>query len=160
MYDGVITQKVREQFGLLTRKAASQFLNDKINERLKSAMSGVTYPTPAERVVAETQGETSETVEDLIQTTVEELEGFHIVKAIVRTTVDAKRIVHRDTQSYFGILLDDNNRKPITRLHFNRSQKYIGIFDKDKNETRHPIESLDDIYAFADQLRDTVGYYS
>jgi len=160
VYDGVITQKVREQFGLLTRKAASQFLNDKINERLKSAMSGVTYPTPAERVVAETQGETSETVEDLIQTTVEELEGFHIVKAIVRTTVDAKRIVHRDTQSYFGILLDDNNRKPITRLHFNRSQKYIGIFDKDKNETRHPIESLDDIYAFADQLRDTVGYYS
>ncbi|MCE0915321.1 MULTISPECIES: type I restriction endonuclease [unclassified Pseudomonas] len=159
VYDGVITQKVREQFSLLTRKAASQFLNDQINDRLKSAMSGVSYPTPAEKVVTETQSESSDNAEDRIQTTMDELEGFHIVKAIVRTTVDSKRVIHRDTQSYFGILLDDNNRKPITRLHFNRSQKYIGIFDKDKNETRHPINSLDDIYEFADQLRDTVGYY-
>ncbi|MDF9756123.1 hypothetical protein ACVWY1_001064 [Pseudomonas sp. TE6288] len=159
VYDGVITQKVREQFGLLTRKAASQFLNDQINDRLKSAMSGVSYPTPAEKVVTETQSDSTDNAEDRIQTTMDELEGFHIVKAIVRTTVDSKRVIHRDTQSYFGILLDDNNRKPITRLHFNRSQKYIGIFDKDKNETRHPINSLDDIYEFADQLRDTVGYY-
>lgn len=159
VYDGVITQRVREQFSLLTRKAASQFLNDQINDRLKSAMSGVSYPTPAEKVVTETQSESSDNAEDRIQTTMDELEGFHIVKAIVRTTVDSKRVIHRDTQSYFGILLDDNNRKPITRLHFNRSQKYIGIFDKDKNETRHPINSLDDIYEFADQLRDTVGYY-
>lgn len=159
VYDGAITQKVREQFGLLTRKAASQFLNDQINDRLKSAISGIPYPTPAEKVIADTQAEVSDAGEDRIQTTMEELEGFHIVKAIVRTTVDSKRVIHRDTQSYFGILLDDNNRKPITRLHFNRSQKYIGLFDKDKNETRHPINSLDDIYEFSDQLRDTVGFY-
>lgn len=159
VYDGAITQKVREQFGLLTRKAASQFLNDQINDRLKSAISGIPYPTPAEKVIADTQAEVSDAGEDRIQTTMEELEGFHIVKAIVRTTVDSKRVIHRDTQSYCGILLDDNNRKPITRLHFNRSQKYIGLFDKDKNETRHPINSLDDIYEFSDQLRDTVGFY-
>jgi hypothetical protein len=73
--------------------------------------------------------------------------------------VDAKRIVQRDTQSYFGILLDDNNRKPICRLHFNRSQKYIGIFDEEKNETRHPIGSVDEIYDYSDHLKKTVGYY-
>lgn len=82
------------------------------------------------------------------------------MKAIVRTVVDAKRIVHRDTQSYFGVLLDDNNRKPICRLHFNRSLKYIGIFDQEKNETRHPISSLDEIFGFSEQLKATVGYYS
>ncbi|SDX16722.1 hypothetical protein SAMN05444064_11475 [Pseudomonas syringae] len=74
--------------------------------------------------------------------------------------MDAKRIAHRDTQSYFGILLDDNNRKPITRLHFNRTQKYIGIFEKDKGETLHPIASLDDIYGFTDVLKDTVLSYA
>ena len=73
--------------------------------------------------------------------------------------IDAKRIAHRDTQSYFGILLDDNNRKPICRLHFNRAQKYIGIFDQDKVETRHPISSVDEIYEYADHLKKTVGYY-
>ncbi|MNC46708.1 hypothetical protein D3C75_957360 [compost metagenome] len=97
--------------------------------------------------------------DDKVLTTLEELEGYHIVRAVVRSVVDAKRIVQRDTQSYFGILLDDNNRKPICRLHFNRSQKYIGIFDEEKNETRHPINSIDDIYEYSDRLKKTVGYY-
>lgn len=159
IYDGVITQKVRDQFALLTRKAASQFLNDQINDRLKSALSGAPYPTPAELIVSETQTETADAPEDRVLTTMEELEGFHIVKAIVRTVTDSKRIAHRDTQSYFGILLDDNNRKPIARLHFNRAQKYIGIFDREKNETRHPINSLDEIYEFSDDLKKTISFY-
>ncbi|WLI44439.1 type I restriction endonuclease [Pseudomonas beijingensis] len=159
IYEGVITQKVREQFALLTKKAASQFLNDQINDRLKSAISGVPLPTPAERVVSASQPETNDAPEDRVLTTMEELEGFHIIKAIVRTVIDSKRIAHRDTQSYFGILLDDNNRKPIARLHFNRTQKYLGVFDKDKNETRHPINSLDEIYEFSDSLKETITFY-
>ncbi|WP_204128269.1 type I restriction endonuclease [Pseudomonas ogarae] len=159
IYEGVITQKVREQFALLTKKAASQFLNDQINDRLKSAISGVPLPTPAERVVSASQPEINDTPEDRVLTTMEELEGFHIIKAIVRTVIDSKRIAHRDTQSYFGILLDDNNRKPIARLHFNRTQKYLGVFDKDKNETRHPINSLDEIYEFSDSLKETITFY-
>jgi hypothetical protein len=162
VYEGIITQKVREQFAVLTRKAAAQFLGDQVNDRLKSAISGPIQPTfamapvdsnPASETVEETE-------DDRVQTTLEELEGFHVVKAIVRSVIDAKRIVHRDTQSYFGILLDDNNRKPICRLHFNRSQKYIGIFDHEKNETRHAIDSVDDIYSFSDQLKGVISHYS
>ena len=94
-----------------------------------------------------------------IETTLKELEGFQIVRAITCSEVDPHRIVHRDTKSYFGILLDDNNRKPLARLHFNRTQKYIGVFDETKTETRYPIEALTDIYAHADKLRTTVHYY-
>ncbi len=163
VYDGMITQRVREQFTELTRKAVAQFLSDQINDRLKSAMSGAVQPSYASTVSAPTETpaeQQSESAEDKVITTLEELEGYHIVKAIVRSVVDSKRIVQRDTQSYFGILLDDNNRKPICRLHFNRLQKYIGIFDQEKNETRHPISSLDEIYDFADQLRTTISFYS
>ena len=162
VYEGVITQKVREQFFELTRKALAQFLNDQINDRLKSAMSGVIQPTMASIPVASSANadvQDRDESEDKILTTLEELEGYHIVRALVRSVVDAKRIVQRDTQSYFGILLDDNNRKPICRLHFNRSQKYLGIFDEEKNETRHAISSIDEIYEYADQLKKTVGYY-
>jgi predicted type IV restriction endonuclease len=161
VYDGMITQKVREQFGVLTRKAVAQFLSDQVNDRLKSAMSGAVIPSVATGVVVSDSSEEpkNESPEDRIVTTLDELEGFHIVKAIVRAVVDAKRIIHRDTQSYFGVLLDDNNRKPLCRLHFNRSQKYLGIFDQDKNETRHPIASLDDIYNFSDHLKATVAFY-
>ncbi|MFI7885386.1 type I restriction endonuclease [Pseudomonas juntendi] len=161
VYDGIITQKVREQFTTLTRKAAIQFLGDQINDRLKSAMSGAVEPSYAMQVVESNSvvDVNEDSAEDQIQTTIEELEGFHIVKAIVRSVVDAKRIVHRDTKSYFGVLLDDNNRKPICRLHFNRTQKYIGLFDSDKNETRHPLASLDEIYGFAEQLKGAISLY-
>ncbi|MDQ0977381.1 type I restriction endonuclease [Pseudomonas synxantha] len=162
VYEGVITQRVREQFFELTRKALAQFLNDQINERLKSAMSGAVQPTMTSLTAANsanTDMQDREEAEDKILTTLEEMEGYHIVRAVVRSVVDAKRIVQRDTQSYFGILLDDNNRKPICRLHFNRSQKYLGIFDEEKNETRHAISSIDEIYEYADQLKKTVGYY-
>jgi hypothetical protein len=71
-----------------------------------------------------------------------------------------KRVVHRDQQSYFGILLDDNNRKAICRLRFNSAkQKYLSLIGADKNEEKIPIDSVDDIYKYADRLRATaVGY--
>lgn len=161
VYEGTITQRVREQFAELTKKATAQYLSDQVNERLKSAISGTKPITvPAADSPAEASSEPAkDEPEDKVTTTIEEMEGFHIVKAIVRSAVDVKRIAMRDTQSYCGVLLDDNNRKPICRLHFNRGQKYLGTFDQEKNETRNPIESVDDIYNFADQLRATVGYY-
>ena len=81
------------------------------------------------------------------------------VKAILRQRFDVTRIAARDTQSYFGILLDDNNRKPLCRLHFNSKQKYLGLFDADKKETRHPIGSVDEIFTFADQLLTATAVY-
>jgi len=58
-----------------------------------------------------------------------------------------------------GILLDDNNRKPICRLWFNGNKKYIGLFDQKKTEKKELLETLDDIYKFEEQLLETVGFY-
>lgn len=157
IHDGMITQKVKDTFTVLTRKAASQYINAQINERLKSAMDG--NINPQLEIPEETDQHTVIKDDNDISTTIDELEGFHIVKAIARTVIDAPRIVHRDTKSYFGILIDDNNRKPLCRLHFNRTQKYIGLFDVEKNETRYPIESLDDIYTFSEALKATAALY-
>ncbi|EEP6178236.1 restriction endonuclease, partial [Salmonella enterica subsp. enterica] len=161
IYDGMLTQKVKDTFTLLTKKAASQYINNQINERLKSAMGGnsALHIDPSIQNDATDNSVISKEEID-ITTTMDEIEGFHIIKAIARTVIDAPRIVHRDTKSYFGILIDDNNRKPLCRLHFNRTQKYIGLFDLEKNETRHPIETLDDIYAFSNELKATAALYS
>ncbi len=163
VYDGMLTQKVRDLFTLLTKKAANQWLNDQVNERLKSAISGTVKNATDSEVkddAGEINAEQSEDDKDDIITSEHEIEGFHIVKSIVRTVVESTRITYRDTKSYFGILLDDNNRKPICRLHFNRNQLYIGVFDEEKKETRHPIETLDDIYQYAEQLKNTINNYN
>lgn len=161
VYDGILTQKVRDNFTTLTKKACSQYINAQINDRLKSAMSGAPIPiNDAPAIDIEKENEKTPRDETDVITTMEELEGFHIVKAIARTVVESHRITHRDTKSYFGVLIDDNNRRPLCRLHFNRTQKYIGLFDLEKNETRHPIESVDDIFSFSDILKATASLYN
>lgn len=159
VYDGIITAKVREQFSPLMRKAIGQFLSDQVNERLKSAIN----PPPSIERVTSPEEESSavheSTDESKIVTIEDELEGFYIVKSIVRTVINPDRVTHRDSQSYFAILADDNNRKTICRLHLNRSKRYIGLMDEQKNETRHPIEALDDIYSFAEVLKKTASSF-
>ncbi|NYF30423.1 hypothetical protein HDC31_004008 [Microbacterium sp. JAI119] len=161
VYDGSYTQKVRQQFTGLVGKAAHQFLNERVNDRLKTALgvSGITHtsdPSPA------TSAEVAEADLDRdteIETTLEELEGYQIVKAIACGEVKPQRVTHRDAKSYFAVLLDDNNRKPVARLHFNGKQKYLGLLDEDKVETRHAIEELDEIYSHADGIREAVRRY-
>ncbi|MDE5694964.1 MAG: restriction endonuclease, partial [Alistipes sp.] len=68
-------------------------------------------------------------------------------------------VVDRDTISYFGILFDDNNRKPICRLHFNGGKKYVETFDENKVGTKHLIGSLNDIYKLAEPIVAVVQNY-
>lgn len=158
IYSGLKTQQVMKRFTQVTREAFNQFINDRVYDRLKAAM------TQGGQMIDEhaTPGETDETKEPpslAVLTTVDEMEGFYIVKAILSERISPGRINMRDVQSYCGILLDGNNRKPICRLHFNSAQKYVGLFNSRREEERIPIENVDDIYSYADRLRDTVGLY-
>ncbi|NJO06799.1 MAG: restriction endonuclease [Chloroflexaceae bacterium] len=155
VYTGRMTQTVREQFAEFTKRAFRQFINEQINTRLQTVLES-NGDVPLET------NQPEETVEDEkggSVTTEEELEGYLIIKAILRETVNVKRIMMRDQQSYCGIILDDNNRKPICRLWFNRSKKYIGLFDQEKKEERILIEKVDDIYGYAERLKATVALY-
>lgn len=151
-YGGRLTSKVMEEFTEIVNKAFNQIISERVNDRLNSALNKEQEKQQAEEQVEEQP-------KSKVETTEEEMEGYQIVVAILRRKVGKERIVHRDTQSYFGILLDDNNRKPICRLHLNGGVKYISLFDQDKNETREKIESVDDIYRFEKQLLNTIEFY-
>lgn len=161
LHDGPLTPKVREKFTEITRRGFHQFINDRLSERLKSAMAGTSVsitedaPPAAEEPAAAIATDNKERV----TTTEEEREGYYIVKAILRQEVDPNRIIARDTQSYFGILLDDNNRKPLARLYFNTSNKYLGVFNEDRQETRVLIENLNQIYEHADTIKKVLSFY-
>ncbi|KFZ38334.1 restriction endonuclease or methylase [Shewanella mangrovi] len=162
VYDGVLSPKVKQQFTVIVKKALKQFLSDSVNDRLKNALSSQEGDEQSQLSASENSPSEAEASsrESKIETTQEEVDAFNVVKAILRAQFDVNRIVPRDTQSYFGVLLDDNNRKPLCRLHFNgKSTKYVGIFDPSKNETRLQIDSIDDIYRIADDLLDSTKHY-
>jgi hypothetical protein len=162
VYDGIITPKLLEQFTVLVKKSATGLINDTISDRLKFALKAEISET--ENIPdATTENETapSDGAESRIITTPEELEGFYIVKSILRQYIAIDRITYRDTISYFGILVDDNNRKPICRLYFNSDEhKRIAFIGEDKKETRHPIKALDDIYLYSEILIGAVSKYT
>lgn len=166
VYDGPIVESVQQMFTPIVRKAINAIITDTISNRLNMAIkTNEEYSDPTPQSSAPSDENYPDEVvsvdkEKGIVTTREEMDSYLIVKAILRPVVDISRVFHRDTQSYFGILLDDNNRKPICRMYFNaQSVKYIALFDANKKETRHVINSLDDIYNFSDELRKTISYY-
>lgn len=153
VYPKVITAKVKEQFAPIIKRSFTQLINDAINERLKSALNQEKEKDAAEAVKIE-EVIAAETSSGIV-TTEEEIEGFFIVKSMLRETIDPKRITYRDALSYFAILLDDNNRKTICRLYLN-TKKYLAILDENKKEVKYELQSLDDLYLYANILNETV----
>jgi hypothetical protein len=138
---------------MVIKKSFNQFISEEVSDKLKAALDNT---SPKE---IDNNNDVEENSDNGVVTTEEEIEAFHTVKSIARKAVDANRIVMRDTKSYCGVLLDDNNRKPIIRLRFNSSQKYIGLFDADKNEEKIAIDNIDQIFEHSDKILAAVKSY-
>ncbi|MGB4772787.1 MAG: type I restriction endonuclease [Chitinophagaceae bacterium] len=157
-YPGMLTAKLMDQFTSLTRRSIQQYINDLITERLKSALKKENDDEQRIQDQEVALG-TSTPLENRIETTEIEMEGFMIVKTILRQKIPISRIAYRDAQSYFAILLDDNNRKTICRLYLNGGKKHIAFLDSQKKEVRNEIMSLDDLFEYSDQLHKVVASY-
>jgi hypothetical protein len=137
VYTGRLTTQVKDGFKSLIVASVSSLIRDRVTERLTSALSA---STPSE------EEEPAGAGEEATFTSEDEVAGFNIVRAIAAKAVNPKRVVMRDAKSYCAILLDDNNRKTIARLHFNSpTARYFGTF-AGKDETRHAVSDPVDIY--------------
>jgi hypothetical protein len=145
VYSGKATEKVITQFSDILKISCQQFLSDLITERLKTALDKEKETEPK---ISENQGK-----ESTIETTEEEIESYYIIKSILRQDIDSTRIFYRDFQKFFSILIDDSVRNTICRLYLTDELKQIAFLDENKNETRYPLESVDSIYKYSDQLR-------
>ncbi|MCX6236977.1 MAG: type I restriction endonuclease [Bacteroidia bacterium] len=152
VYPKLVTAKVLELFTTLIKKSVQQYISDLITERLKTALN------KEDEAAKEKEKETAEALvqskeaENKIITTEEEIESFMIVKSILRQKIDIKRVSYRDAQSYFSIILDDNNRKTICRMYLHGVKKYFVVLDDNKKEVKSEIKTLDDIYNHSDTL--------
>ena len=165
VYEGMVTQKVLDQFTDIVQRALKSHINDVLSEKLGIAIkateaAGAPVQTSSAPTGQQQEPASEEEKVSKINTTIEELEGYYIVKSIVCKVISTERVTYRDSQSYFAIFADDNNRKPICRLHFNNSNnKRIGFVDENRNEQLESIDKLDDIYKFKKQLIEAAKRY-
>ena len=175
-YDRRVTSSRREEIRDLTRTAFHEFIKDHVNDAVddtlleirERAAQGIAPITEEQDALL--QADPGDDVGDLghaddkIITTEQELQAFDVVKGIAQEVVQAERVFMRDYRNYSAIMLDDNRRRPLCRLRLEGRQMQIGLFDGSRVgghlvEQQHNIESLNDIYNHADQIRETVRRY-
>lgn len=157
VYDGVLTQSIKERFGSIISNVTTEIINEKVEKRLADAVASTDIEEDKEQV-KEVKEEAS--VTDDVVTTKEELEGYYIIKAIAGEVTDSERITIRDRKSYCNILLDDHQYYTIIRLHFNNTDNLrIELFDKidvsdsgTKTGDKIDIEKVSDIYLYKERI--------
>lgn len=154
VYSGRLVSSVAEKFTEITKRSLKEFINERITDRLAAAIN-VEPAQPDETLEPELSPD-----DDGIVTTEEELEAFHIIKAILREVVDIERIQYKDTKSYFGINLDGKGSKTVCRLRLFKNKKTIAILDAEGKEAKKPFSSLNEIYGVAGILKDRALYLS
>ncbi|WP_169753630.1 type I restriction endonuclease [Campylobacter mucosalis] len=152
--DQVATEKRIDQLAPIVKSAFTGRINDIVRDRLTSALNKET-----EKQQPEMQEQEAEQIESKIITTEEEIQAFHIVRAIACAVAPAERIYYRDAQSYFSVLFDDNRLKPICRLYLSDNKKTMVLFDKNKNEEKVNLTCIEDIYQYPAKINEIVKFY-
>lgn len=156
VYSGVRTQNVIDKFRDIVKKSLNQFVNELMSDKITSALRASAATEDADDETEDTEAATLEDASPRIVTTEEELEAFFIVRHILGQTVDKERIFHRDTESYFGIILDNNRLKWICRLRLDGVKKCVIFPTKDKNQIRYEIDGVDDLYKYRSDIEAVV----
>ena len=157
VYTGIKTSAKLTEFTQMTKTAASEFIRDQLRSTMNSALAQDEARSGSQ--TEEQPGTDDEQGDDGIVTTEAELSAYYAVKSILNGIVDVKRVFFRDAKSYSSVLLDDTNRKPICRFRFDGKQKYLGLFDDERAESRTPITDVDDIYQHVQAIQATAHRY-
>lgn len=153
IYDGVKTQSVIDKYRNIIKNALNEYISESMNDKISAALN----VEPSGDNVQENK--TSENVESKIVTTEEELQAFYIIKGMFAGICPLNDIAYRDTESYFGILFKDNNRKPICRLNFDTQRKQLLLPDENKKFTRYYIDNLEDLFSYREKIINCLSYY-
>jgi len=155
-----VTESVLNQFKALTKEAFKQYMSERFVDTAKSVIED------HDREAGEEEESKSVVGEPVRVPTPEEVEGFHLVRALLYDTVPPERVYLRPskTKPRIGIILDDSKKKPICRLHLNGQTKYVGLWEEvdpgeGRKENKIVIDGLMDLYGYAERLKAIVNYH-
>lgn len=152
VYSGVLTQRVVEELTPLVKRSIDGYVNEIISDRLKVAIKENPEQNQDD---GQKDEEKAPSAESDIVTTEEELEGFHICKAIMSRVIAPERISYKDTKFYFAIIIDNKVTRTACRLRFNFNEiRRISFVNEDKSETDVdlPNGNISEIYGYEDKL--------
>ena len=141
-----ITQKIKDEFKEPVKRTLKNIIGDLANEQITKIKNEIAEAQKAEASEADEK-------ESAVITTDEELQAFYIVKSLLadRQDITLDRIAHKDTASYFGILLDGKTTRWVCRLYLNGSKKYF-VVPCENSEKRTDISDISELYKYKAEL--------
>ncbi len=149
VYDGQAYPAIRVMFESLTHSAFNQFINERINDRLKSALDH------QDHIEDEDPVEHEEEEEGEPEFAPRELEALSVIRAIVAGQVDTDRLGLRATKTYCSVILHDDETRSdygrrLCRLWVRSENLRVTLHNESE---RYSIESIGSLYDYADQIR-------
>ncbi len=152
VYPGKKTRQVLDKFNGIVKRSFKEFVNDILNDKLQSALANTNAEQVVTNEVAPTVEEITDTAPEVV-TTQEELEGFLTIRILLTDKFAPERVNYRDNLSYFNILIDNNIRKWICRLHLNSTNKSVQFNDEEK--TTLPLDTISDLILHREKIIQT-----
>ena len=160
IYNGRKNQAIVEKFRPIVKKSITQYINDLVNDRIKAALN---QAQPNSQITQNSTTNSSAIDSEhinKISTIQEELEAFAIIKILLKDNIPLNKITYKDTESYFGILYDNNTWKWICRLILDSNKKYLILPDENRKPQKYSIKSVNDLFSYSDQLKKVVERYT
>ena len=152
IYNGRKTQRVIEDFRPLVKNAFVQIINEKANERLKSAINTETAQSlQVENFKTSDEKEPPESVIDNAPN-LDLLEKFFVVKFLVHDVLKGKSLTYHDSEKQLEILIDGEPPIWLCRFEYSDNYFYINLPSGDKPCIKRKIRTLDDIYFWGNLL--------
>ena len=167
--DGKYTAKLVDQYRPIVKKSIASVINDIISDRLNVAMKNENkeekqMPQGGENENQQPNEMNEEKLPDGvvfqdrekgIVATQEEIDAYNIVRSILRQYVDVSRIQYNDYKTYFSVNIDGSTWWWICRIYIGKRSKKICL-PKDNYKTNQwiDIETIDDIFNYADGLKE------
>ena len=133
VYDGRLTQPTIEKFRPVLKKSLNAYISELMSDKIKAALDTEakdqenTEPDES----SEGTGESVETShESKIVTTEEELEGYFIVKNLLKDVASLRDITFKDNERYMTVLYGGNSRNWICRFYFGAKKTLVDVYKR------------------------------
>lgn len=166
--DGKSSTKLIEQYKPIIKKSIASVINDTIADRLNVAIKNEGQQTEGNQLSNQAttinepdsdklpDGVVAMDKENGTVTTQEEIDAYNIIRSILRRHINADKIVYKDFKTYFAVGVGNASYWWGCRLYFGSRKKNLCFPTEDyKSQEKVEIETLDDIFKYADRLEQT-----
>ena len=155
VYEGRRTEQAIQRFKETVRKAFNVYINDVLNEKLKTVMENTNNLDPNSA-----ESNASENEKPVLVIDDAERDIHALLKVLLLSEIDPSRICVNKTASYCSYVIDGMVTKWICRVKLGEANSYLFLNKGNRQEEKHILESINDIIEHGSSLAASIKRFT